>query len=176
MTTTISPPIRILALAGMLAALALGILFYMHSRSSSDSPSTSATPSTTHTTPGLTTKPKPAQVAPKVVLLPGLPTKVAHALRHSKVVVVSIYATGGKGDHAAIATARKAARSVHVGFVAVNVANEKTARAFGTFAGTKTAPPAVLVVRRPGRIVNRFDTWADSPVIAQAARDARVVR
>jgi hypothetical protein len=173
-TTTISPPIRILALAGTLAALALGILFYMHSRSSSDTPSTSATPSTTHTTP--TTKPKPAQVAPKVVLLPGLPSKVAHALRHSKVVVVSIYATGGKGDHAAIATARKAARSVHVGFVAVNVANEKTARAFGTFAGTKTAPPAVLVVKRPGRIVNRFDTWADSPVIAQAARDARVVR
>jgi len=39
-------------------------------------------------------------------------------------------------------------------------------------AGTKTAPQAVLIVKRPGKIVNRFDGFVDSQIVAQAARTA----
>jgi hypothetical protein len=177
-TTTLSPPIRILALVGVLAAAALGILLFTHSRSSSDG-SSSATPpaGASHSgsatqTPAVPVKPaavKPAK--PKVVLLPGLPSPVAHALRSSKVVVVALYAHGGTGDAAAVAQALTGAHAAHSGFVAVNVANEKVARAVSSFVGTTTAPPAVLVVKRPGKIVNQFG-YADSEIVAQAAANA----
>ncbi len=160
MTTTISPPVRVLALVGALAAIALGILFYTHGRSSSTSsepvvpaPSRTARPSVT-----------PAHSAK--------PVNVAHALRFSKVVVVSVYAGGARGDHALVAQARRGARAAHAGFATVNVANESSARTVGAFAGEKTAPPVVLVVKRPGRIVNRFDGFVDSAIVAQAAHDA----
>ncbi len=175
MTTTISPPVRVLALVGALAAIALGILFYTHSRSSSTgaepvvpAPSRTARPSATQppaAKPAVTPK-------PKLVLLPNLPVNVAHALRFSKVVVVSVYAGGAHGDHALVAQARRGARAAHAGFTAVDVANESSARTVGAFAGEKTAPPVVLVVKRPGRIVNRFDGFVDSAIVAQAAHDA----
>ena len=65
-----------------------------------------------------------------------------------------------------------AAKSAHAGFVAINVLDEKAARRVGVFVGTTTAPPAVLVVKRPGKIVNRFDGFADSEIVAQAATNA----
>src|SRR5581483_2599609 len=102
-TTTISPPVRVVALVGALAAIALGILFYTHGRSSSTSsepvvpaPSRTARPSVT---PAHSAKPA-ATPKPKLALLPNLPVNVAHALRFSKVVVVSVYAGGARGDHA----------------------------------------------------------------------------
>lgn len=171
MSTTISPPIRILALVGALVVVALGILLFTHSRSSSNAP-TLAPPS--H--PRTTTRPAPAPAKPavrSVVLLPGLPAQVAKALRHSKVVVVSLYTSGGRGDRAALVEARQGARAVHAGFAAVNVVNESTAKRMSSFAGSTTAPPAVLVVERPGRIVNRFDGFVDRQIVAQAALNAR---
>ena len=176
MTTTISPPIRILALVGALAVIGLGILFYAHSRSSSSDSSAVATPQTgtqtRHASVPLrhTTKPS-VVVASKVALLPGLPGPVAHALRYSKVVVVSLYAAGAVGDRAALAQARLGAASAHAGFAVVNVLNERTAVGLDKFAGA-TSSPAVLVVRRPGRIVNRFQGYADSDLVAQAAQNA----
>src|SRR4029077_18383697 len=93
-TTTLSPPIRILAILGVLAAVGLGIVLITHNRSASSNsslpPVTSVhtKPATTPTTTP-TTKPvvKPAlkpAVNPRVVLLPSLPSPVAHALRSSK--------------------------------------------------------------------------------------------
>jgi hypothetical protein len=172
MTTTISPPIRILAVVGVLAAIGLGAFMFLHNRSSSSNDTASST------TPSTQTASTPAAVhaavaaKPKIVLLPGLPTKVARALRHSKVVVVSVYANGATGDKLALSQARAGAKAVHAAFVSVNVASEKIAKGLGEFAGTTTAPPAVLVVKRPGRIVNRFDGFADKQVVAQAAHDA----
>jgi hypothetical protein len=174
-TTTLSPPIRILAIVGVLAAVGLGVFVFTNSRSASSSSATP--PVTAHTAP--TTRPAtPAKsattkpVKPSVVLLPGLPSPVARALRYSKVVVVTLYARGGVGDRTAIAEARKGAKSVHAGFTTVNLANEKAAKRVGSFAGTKTAPQAVLIVKRPGKIVNRFDGFVDRQIVAQAARNA----
>ena len=177
---TLSPPIRILALVGVLAAVGLGILLFAHSRSDSGSsapaaPSASTSNSKPATQLPVTSPVKPAAtkpVKPKVVLLTGLPVPIAHALRNSKVVIVALYANGGNGDQAALEQARAGAKSAHSGFAAVNVLDEKTARSLGKFAGTTTAPPAVLVVKRPGKIVNQFSGTADSEIIAQAALNA----
>ena len=174
MTTTISPPIRILAVVGVLAAVALGIVLFTHNRSSSNDSSATPAPAPAPSTQPVTT-PAPAHGAaakPKVVLLPGLPKPVARALRHSKVVVVAVWSNGATGDKQSVAEAKAGAKAVHAGFLAVNVASEKTAKGLGEFAGTTTAPPAVLVVKRPGKVVNRFDGFADSQLVAQAAHDA----
>ena len=172
MTTSISPPIRILALVGTLAVLGLGLLLYNTSRSSGASSGTSATPVTVthHVTATLppTTK---VPVAPEVALLPGLPASIAHALRDSKVIVVSLSAGGAAGDPAALQGAHAGAKAAHAGFAAINVLNERMAVGLGDFAGA-TATPTVLVIRRPGRIVNRFTGYADSDLVAQAAQNA----
>ena len=176
MTTTLSPPIRILALVGVLAAVGLGIVLFAHNRSASSSsspavPSVAAKQPTTHPATA-TAKPVSKPAKPKVVLLPGVPAPIAHALRSSKVVVVALYAHGVTGDKAAVKQARAGAKSAHAGFAAVNVVNETTARVLGKFAGIATAPPAVLVVKRPGKIVNQFNGYADSEIVAQAAHNA----
>lgn len=179
-TTTLSPPIRILAIVGVLAVVGLGILMFAHNRSDSSSstpasPSASTSNSQTSTQQPTTAPVTPAvtkPVQPKVVLLAGLPVPIAHALRNSKVVVVALYANGGSGDQAAVEQARAGAKSAHSGFAAVNVLDEKTAKSLGLFAGTATAPPAVLVVKRPGKIVNQFSGTADSEIVAQAALNA----
>jgi hypothetical protein len=176
-TTTLSPPIRIIALVGVLAVIGVGILLFAKSRSDSDGSSSSATPSvaTSHpatAAPSTPSKPAAVPAKPKVVLTPGLPVPVAHALRNSKVVVVAVYARGVDSDANALAAARAGAKSARSGFAAVNVVNEANARSMGKFAGTTTAPPAVLVVKRPGKIVNQFSGNADSEIIAQAAVNA----
>lgn len=172
---TLSPPIRILGIVGILAAAALGVLLFTQSRFSHNS---AATPASTagglHSTPAVHAKVTPTPAKPavsKIVLLPGLPGPVAHALRYSKVVVVSLYAAGAAGDRAALAQARLGAAAAHAGFARVNVLNEHTAVGLDKFAGA-TSSPAVLIVRRPGRIVNRFGGYADSDLVAQAAQNA----
>ena len=181
MTTTLSPPIRILGIVGILAAAALGLLLFMHSstsHSTASAPITSGALHSSTSTPAVdqtATRPAlhPATPAvPKIVLLPGLPASIAHALRYSKVVVVSLYAAGSAGDGAALDQARIGARSAHAGFAAVNVLNEKIAKkGLDKFVGTASSP-AVLIVRRPGTIVNRFDGYADGDLVAQAAQNA----
>ena len=181
MTTTLSPPIRILGIVGILAAAALGLLFFMHSRSSHTSVAapiiSSALHSSTKTPAVHNTAPRPAlhpakPVVPKIVLNSGLPAPIAHALRYSNVVVVSLYTAGAAGDSAALDQARSGAASAHAGFAAVNMLNEKIAKkGLNKFVGTASSP-AVLIVRRPGIIVNRFDGYADSDLVAQAAQNA----
>lgn len=108
---------------------------------------------------------------PTVVLLPGLPQPVARALRYSKVVVVSLYTAPAPSDRTAVAQARAGARTAGAGFVAVNVVDDKRAAELASFVGPASAP-AMLVVKRPGRIVTRMPGTVDSAVVAQAARNA----
>jgi hypothetical protein len=185
-TTTISPPIRILAIVGVLVAVGVGIVLFTHNRSASSSSSEALPPvSQTHSTPATkplsTSSAKPTSSAmpaskpaakPKIALLPGLPSPVAHALHFSKVVVFVVYARGGNGDLAAVEQARAGAKSAHAGFAAVNILDEKSARTLNTFAGTATSPPAVFVVKRPGKIVNQFSGSTDSGIVEQAALNA----
>jgi len=112
----------------------------------------------------------PAQ--PKIILLPGLPLKLANKLQHSRVVVVSVYTGTDPGDRAAVGAARRGAKQAGVGFTTLNVLDEKTARQVQPFLGTASTP-VVLVVRRPGTVVSKFSGHVDQKVVAQAATNAR---
>jgi hypothetical protein len=171
-------PTRMLVLLG--AAILVAAAFFVarpillqSDDSSTATPSTTpssastATPTSNGTASTVTAKP----VTPKVVLLPGLPTKVAGKLQHSKVIVVSAYAGTSAIDRRAVAAARRGAKDAGTGFVALNVLDRKTARQLQPFMGTDSAP-VLLIVRRPGKIVNRFYGVVDDQVVAQAARNA----
>ncbi len=134
---------------------------------STDSASTPAPAKTQAPASGGATTP----AKPRIVLLPGLPQPVAKALRYSKVVVVSLYTGPAAGDRTAVAEARTGARSAGAGFVAMNVVDDRRARELASFVGPASAP-AMLVVKRPGRIVTRMPGTVDSTVVAQAAHDA----
>lgn len=126
------------------------------------SPSTAVTPAK----PGQT-----APTTPRVVLLPDLPAQIASKLRYSKVVVVSLYVGQAPGDHPAVSEARAGARTAGAAFVAVNVGSDKTAASIAPFVGPITSP-AILVVRRPGKIVTQIPGQVESVVVAQAAHNA----
>jgi hypothetical protein len=179
-TTTLSPPIRILGIVGILAAAAIGLLLFMHTRSSHTSSAAPVIDGTLHSSTNAPTVHHPVvrpalhpatPAKPKFILLPGLPIPIAHALRYSKVIVVSLYAPGAGGDSAALQQARLGAASAHAGFAAVNVLNERIAKGLDKYVGTVSSP-AILIVRRPGTIVNRFSGYADQDLVAQAAQNA----
>jgi hypothetical protein len=161
----------------LLGVAVLGLLALLVARplllGGTDESTTVSPTAPAHVTPA-TTAPKPAPVAPAVPavkLLDGLPNAIAGRLRHSRVVVVSVYTGTSSTDRAALAEARAGAKASGAGFTALNVLDEKTARQLQAFAGAMGTPSA-LVIRRPGTIVGRFDTLVDSAVIAQAAHNA----
>ena len=158
-----------IGLVVLIAAFALLMVVRSGVLSGSDSsaPSVTAPPKTAVTPPPTSAVP----AKPNVVLLPGLPSSVAHALRYSKVVVVSLYAGQDPGDRAWVTEARKGARSTGAGFVAVNVGGDRTAAKVASFAGP-VSTPTMLVVRRPGKIVTQIPGEVESVVVAQAARNA----
>jgi hypothetical protein len=184
MNMTISNPLRVLALVGVLAVLGLGIALLNISRSHSSS-APAATTAVTHaavTTTAATAAAKPAAatppaaapakpVKPAVQLLPGLPAPVANALRKHRTVVVALYAHGA-GDSAALTEVRAGAADAHTNFVGLDVLKARQAAAIAGFADGLAAP-ATLVVSRPGTIVKRLDGYQDRQVVAQAAADAR---
>jgi hypothetical protein len=138
----------------------------------SSTESTPAVVTPAQSAPVTPSKPTPASPAkPTIVLLPGLPAQIASKLHYSKVVVVSLYTSTAAGDRAAVAEARIGAHEVGAGFTAINVLDEKQARAVAEFGGPIDSP-AVLVVRRPGKIVTQFTGTVDGKIVAQAAHNA----
>jgi hypothetical protein len=128
---------------------------------------TPSTPTAAANAPATPTRPHAA----KIKLLPGLPAPVARKLRHERVVVVSVYSAKAPSDRSALAQARAGAREVDAGFVGLNVLNERKARRFAGFVGVHETP-TLLVVRRPGKVVNRIDGFVDRAIVAQAAQNA----
>lgn len=154
------------------AAAALAALFVARPLLLEDSGSSGAPSAVTPAKPAQQAPSKSAKpTSPKVVLLPGLPARIESRLRHSNVVVVSVYAATDAGDRAAVGEARRGARASGAGFAALNVLDEKTARQVQPYIGT-ASPPVLLVVKRPGRVVARFNGAVDETVVAQAATNA----
>jgi len=171
---TATLPTRMLVILGVaLAALAAFLVArpMLLDSGGSSSDGTSATPTALPLTPAKPAKATSTAAQPKVVLVPGLPLKLATKLQHSRVVVVSIYTGTDPGDRAAVAAARRGAKQAGSGFTALNVLDEKTARQVQPFLGT-TSTPVVLVVRRPGKVVSKFAGHVDKTVVAQAATNA----
>ena len=76
-----------------------------------------------------------------------------------------------RGRPRRVPEARRGARASGAAFVAFNVLNESTARQVQPFIGT-ASPPVMFVVKRPGKVVARFDGRVDETVVAQAATNA----
>ncbi|MEP6909992.1 MAG: hypothetical protein ABI896_06110 [Actinomycetota bacterium] len=180
-----TPRLRVMGIAGGLAVLALAASFFLLSKGQS-----SSTAATTHTviplskrTPARKVKKHAAKPAPRkpvvhklavhkpAVAANGLPAALASALRHNRVVVVSLYAPDVELDDVAMREARAGAAAAGVGFVALNVMSEAESRPLTKQLGV-LEDPAVLVYRRPNLLVSRFSGFADKQTILQAARNA----
>jgi hypothetical protein len=195
-TLTISPQMRVVVALGGLAALGLAAFMLTMGRPSGAGQA-SVTPIKplhpvhkpgthgtlrgrlvkTHAKPVVAAKPKvapakPKQVTPKpVVLLPGLPAEVAAALRTHELVVVSLYDPQARVDQISLAEASAGAKAAHAGFVPLDVLRQGQAGPLVRQLGV-LPDPAVLVYRRPGDLVARFDGFADRDTVAQAVANA----
>lgn len=179
-----TPRLRVVGLAAGLAVFALAAGFFLLSRGQA-----SSSAATTHTIVPLSkrtngtvkkravkpTARKPAArkpAAPKPAASEnGLPAALAAALLRNQVVVVSLFAPNVELDELAMREARAGAAAAGVGYVALDVLNERQSRPLTKQLGV-LEDPAVLVFRRPGELVVRFSGFADMQTVLQAARNA----
>jgi len=171
-TTSRIPRAGVIALVALVVAFALLMIVRSGVVGGSDSGAVNVTaPSKTAVTPASPSVAPRTPAKQRVVLEPGLPAQIAAKLRYSKVVVVSVYLAPAVGDRASVAEVRKGARAAGAGFVAVNVANDKNAKAMSSFVGPVSSP-TMLVVRRPGKIVTQIPGSVEAAVVTQAAHNA----
>jgi hypothetical protein len=195
----VSQRVRIFAMAGFVALLAVCGGFLLLSRGQG---STSATvnvikplhPVKHHVRPTAKTMPRKATVVPKKKARPahakkrkvvtpavidGMPGTLALALHTNEVVVVALYAPRSSVDALAMAEARQGAGQAGAGFVALNVTNEKTAAPLTSLLTTGASAadrvlddPAVLIFQRPRTLFVRLSGYTDRDTVAQAAINA----
>lgn len=194
MTTQISPQMRIVALAGvLLIALAGSALLLLHKSKPAavtlppthrtTTPATHRTAPThrTTTTPPKThsRRPAPAQhrhvKAARPTVNPLLPAKLRAAIGRHPVVVVAFFDSQNRIDSLTVAEARAGAAAGGAGFATVNLLADKVAgRLTALLPPNELLPaPGILVLKRPGRIVWRFDGYLDRQAVAQAVRNVR---
>jgi hypothetical protein len=177
-SVTLSPPIRIFAFVGVLAAVGLAAFFFVMGRSAAETEPSSAPavtkPATQPATPATPTTPArtPAQ-KPRAATLPpsGFPLPVHRALRRNRVVVVVVYMPGASVDSIVRAEARSGARTARAGLVQMSSLSERLVQPL--VAKTGVLPnPAVVVVKRPGVVAATLGV-TDRETIAQAVAQAR---
>jgi hypothetical protein len=174
-SVTLTPPTRVAALVGALVLTGLAAVVLLLGRGvlGGDQTGAAATP-TPLTKPAAraTATPKPAAAPrPKPRVSSGLPAKIDHALRYSRVVVVSVSMPGGAVDAIVRREARAAARNSRAGFVAISAANERAVSNLVAKTGVLHAP-AVVIVKRPGVVATTFSV-TDEGTTAQAVAQAR---
>lgn len=135
------------------------------------------TPAAVKAKPAVKAAPKPKAHTPLVI--DGMPSALALALRAHPVVVVSLYTPDSGVDTMATAEAKHGAQAAHVGFVAFNVADNKIVSPLSAVLSGAPTPadrvldgPAVLVFQRPSTLFVRFNGFADRDTVAQAAANA----
>jgi hypothetical protein len=190
--TTLSPQIRILALVGLLAALGLGASMLVLGRGGSKTETLSASTAaattaaaTTHVTPARphvapakphhATKPKPAATGfHGNPVYSNLPRALQWQLAHHRVVVVSIYNSRSDVDAISVAEAHQGAIDAKVGFLLVDVLDNRVAGLLTALlpGGGLLPDPGVLVYKAPGTIALRLDGFNDRSAVAQAALNA----
>jgi len=173
-SVTLNPPTRIAALVGAVVLTGLAAIVFLLGRGALGGDQTAAvtpTPVTKPTARAAAT-PKPAAAPrPKPRVSSGFPTKIDHALRYSRVVVVSVSMPGAAVDAIVRREARAGAQASRAGFVAISATNERAVS--GLVAKTGVLPtPAVVIVKRPGLVATTFSV-TDAGTIAQAVAQAR---
>ena len=189
MNATISQPVRVFALVGLLAATGL-VAFFLLTGRQADPAAAQATPaaraaetpaapaSTPRSTSAPARKPAPArsaQAAPATRASKptpsGLPLAIDRLFRGNRIVVVAVYLPGAAVDAHVRAEARAGAARAKAGFVAIAATSERLVGPL--VAKTGVLPePAVVVLRRPGTVVTTLGV-ADSGTIAQAVLHAK---
>jgi len=183
--TTVSRPIRIFALVGLIAVLGGAAMLTLQKKHNASAPVVPATPSTaapsSHsslrsakavkpTAPAKAASPAKKAPAP-VVAANGLPTTVADALRTHKIVVVSIFDPQSSTDAISYAEAKAGAGEAGAGFVGISVLDSPVAGALTSIlpGGGLLPEPGVLIYRRPDTLVQLLNGFADRDLVAQAA-------
>jgi hypothetical protein len=172
-TTTLSPPVQIFAILGVIAALGFAAFTFLSGGEASvatPAPVTSPAP-----TPKAPTTPNRAARRPAPVqtttTASGFPRPVNSALGKRRVVVVVVYMPGASVDRLVRADAKAAAQATGAGFVALSALNEKLMGSLVSKTGV-LPDPAVLVVRRPGVVATTLSV-SDRLTIAQSVAQAR---
>ncbi len=189
---SLSPRVRILAAALVLAVAALAAGFMLLGGSPSSSQAAVKTIKPLHPVnkaakpkakaPAKKLAPKPAKKVAKPKgpsVINGMPAALARALASHAVVVVSLYAPRSSVDAMATDEAKHGAALAGAGFVAFSVADEKVVSPLTSLlTGAQTAAdrvldgPAVLVFQRPRTLFVRFNGFADRDTVAQAVVNA----
>ena len=172
---TVSPQIRVFALVGVLAALALAGGMFFLSRTTADAADVPVPPpAVSKPEPAVAAKPtpKPKVVRPSVIAANGLPTVIARQLGKHDVVVAALYAGGAAVDRMARDEARAGAGDANVGFAAVDVSDRRIALALAERVNALSAP-AVVVFGKDGEVEARLDGFADRVLVAELADSAR---
>ena len=195
---TVSAPVKIFALAGVLAAVVLGGGMMLLGGGVEAEPAAIVLPKKATAVPALPTKPvakpkpaaakpkpKPVAAKPKPVQKPakpvrapliaanGLPYRVVSTLRRENVVVLALWGSGGKIDRLALDEAAAGAAAAGVGFVPLNVLqSNREAEALTLKLGVVLRAPTVLFFTGSGDLALRLDGFRDRETVAQAALDA----
>jgi hypothetical protein len=184
---SISPQMRVVALVGLLAALALagGMLFLTRSQAAAPASELSASELSQALRPVTKAKAAPAKAPTRtpaavkpvgkprpLVNADGVPTAIVDALRRSPAAVVALTARGSSIDRMTLAEARAGARAAGVPYVQIDVLNAQLGRAIARTFGV-VEPPATLIYQRPTALYLKLDGYADSATIAQAAENAK---
>jgi hypothetical protein len=199
-STQIGAPIRILALVGLLAALAMGAWTFTAGRSGVGSSSTAqAGPVAQHPIeaaqavagklsarnkataagrPDVARQAKSSaathahKVRPKTsTLADGTPRTIASVLRRHRVAVVLLYDPQSQVDAFSLGEAQLGARRANAGFLRVNVLKQRQAAPFAAAYGVLQSP-TVLFFARPGKLVQKLVGFADQETVSQAALNA----
>lgn len=178
----VSPHLRGIVIAGVLAAVALALGFVtlaMNQSSSSAAPHTVLSLKARHLTTTKTTKPaRPVEHAPLnahlvAALKAGLPRSIARGLAAHRVTVVAL--TSSEDSVAALAT-RETQAGAQLGgasFVRVSVDRDGgDASALTALIGQLPVAPATLVYIRPGTLYLQMPGFNDKTTVQQAARNA----
>jgi hypothetical protein len=198
-TATVSQPVRIAAVCGLLAALTIGGGLMMLGRHSGTSAApapvvlkhhpfgpgakklaqthklAASKPVVTHVK--LTKPPAVHKVAPRrsqwelAALSAGLPRSLARALGQHSVVVVELYDPQSETDAIAYAEAQAGAQVAHVGFLPLSVLGPDVNKLTQKF-GQVLPDPGLLVYTRPATVAARIGGFADKDTVAQAAANA----
>ena len=187
MDTQISGPVRLVAIIGVVAALAGGGGMMMLGRGAAEIEPVQAAaalpnlatvkPKAKAPAPAPTRTPKPAPVEkPKAEPTPvvdanGLPIAISAALQRYEVVVVALFTPAAAVDNLVLEEARAGAKAAGAGFVAVNVLDPTQGMAIARLLGV-TEPPATLVYQSPATLAFRLDGFSDLETVAQAAVNA----
>ena len=174
MTATLSPPVRIVAVLGALAAVGLAVFFFLLGRPTAETEPLVA-PIVRPTTPVTQQAPRPAVAKPRpataVISRSGFPLPVDRALKNRRVVVVALYLPGASVDAVVRKEARAGAIAAGAAYVSIPATSARLVEPL--IAKTGVLPePAVVIVKRPGVVAATFGV-TDRELVAQAALQAK---